>query len=150
MISLKLSGLGAPPRPPLSFHVWIKRSETNKMCKSDQFASVTKRCRLSWLTNSALVYEPKSGGWGRVAGPARWGLGTWNPNKLWRSSSIFYLCHWHITPYRNTLSRLIRSFINRKSITVKGIILFQNTAPSCRGILRPPTGLRVNHSSHSR
>jgi hypothetical protein len=30
---------------------------------------VTKRCRLSWLTNSALVYEPKCGGrgWG-VAG----------------------------------------------------------------------------------
>jgi hypothetical protein len=25
---------------------------------------VTKRCRLSWLTNSALVYEPKRGGRG--------------------------------------------------------------------------------------
>jgi hypothetical protein len=25
---------------------------------------VTKRCRLSWLTNSALVYEPKCGGRG--------------------------------------------------------------------------------------
>jgi hypothetical protein len=25
---------------------------------------VTKRCRLSWLTNSALVYEPKCGGMG--------------------------------------------------------------------------------------
>jgi hypothetical protein len=24
---------------------------------------VTKRCHLSWLTNSALVYEPKCGGW---------------------------------------------------------------------------------------
>ncbi len=24
----------------------------------------TKRCRLSWLTNSALVYEPKCGGYG--------------------------------------------------------------------------------------
>ncbi len=29
---------------------------------------VTKRCRLSWLTNSALVYEPKCGGGGEVAG----------------------------------------------------------------------------------
>jgi hypothetical protein len=29
---------------------------------------VTKRCRLSWLTNSALVYEPKCGGGGGVAG----------------------------------------------------------------------------------
>jgi hypothetical protein len=26
--------------------------------------TITKRCRLSWLTNSALVYEPKSGGIG--------------------------------------------------------------------------------------
>ena len=25
---------------------------------------VTKRCRLSWLTNNALVYEPKCGGGG--------------------------------------------------------------------------------------
>ncbi len=29
---------------------------------------VTKRCRLSWLTNGALVYEPKCGGMGGVAG----------------------------------------------------------------------------------
>jgi hypothetical protein len=29
---------------------------------------VTKRCRLSWLNNSALVYEPKCGGRGVVAG----------------------------------------------------------------------------------
>ncbi len=29
---------------------------------------VTQRCRLSWLTNSALVYEPKCGGKGGVAG----------------------------------------------------------------------------------
>ncbi len=30
---------------------------------------VTKRCRLSWVTNSALVYEPECEGKGRVAGP---------------------------------------------------------------------------------
>jgi hypothetical protein len=29
---------------------------------------VTKGCRLSWLTNSALVYEPKCRGGGGVAG----------------------------------------------------------------------------------
>ncbi len=29
---------------------------------------VTKRCRISWLTNSALVYEPKCGRRGEVAG----------------------------------------------------------------------------------
>ncbi len=44
-------------------------------CKREPFLikelqqGVTKKCRLSWLTNSALVYEPKCGGWGRVAGP---------------------------------------------------------------------------------
>ncbi len=27
-----------------------------------------KKCRLSWLTNSALVYEPKCGGRGGFAG----------------------------------------------------------------------------------
>jgi hypothetical protein len=29
---------------------------------------VTKRCCLSWLTNSALVYEPKRGGRGELQG----------------------------------------------------------------------------------
>jgi hypothetical protein len=29
---------------------------------------VTKKCRLSWLTNSAVVYEPKCWGRGGVAG----------------------------------------------------------------------------------
>jgi hypothetical protein len=37
--------------------------------KERQQQGVTKRCRLSWLTNSALVYEPKCGGRGEgVAG----------------------------------------------------------------------------------
>jgi hypothetical protein len=46
---------------------------------------VTNRCRLSWLTNSALVYEPKCGR--GVSQP----MYTWSPNKLWRSNSIFNL-----------------------------------------------------------
>jgi hypothetical protein len=33
-----------------------------------QHQGVTKKCRLSWLTNSALVYEPKWGGAG-LRGP---------------------------------------------------------------------------------
>ncbi len=34
---------------------------------------VTKRCRLSWLTNSARVYEPKSGGRGKgLQGRSQW------------------------------------------------------------------------------
>jgi hypothetical protein len=58
--------------------------------KSSQ--GVTKICRLSWLTNSALVYEPKCGGRGRVAGtqPMSTALHR-SPNKLWISNSIFNL-----------------------------------------------------------
>ncbi len=43
---------------------------------------VTKRCRLSLMTNSALAYEPKC----RVS--ANENSCTRSPNKLWRSNSI--------------------------------------------------------------
>ncbi len=33
---------------------------------------VTKRCRPSWLTNSALVHEPKCGGRGALRGLSQW------------------------------------------------------------------------------
>ncbi len=52
---------------------------------------VTKRCRLSWPTNSALVYEPKCGGGGggvAVSQPMSTALHR-SPNKLWRSNCIF-------------------------------------------------------------
>ena len=53
---------------------------------------ITKRCRLSWLTNSALVYEPIcTGGGGALRGISQWVklcTITWSPNKLWRSKSI--------------------------------------------------------------
>ncbi len=59
---------------------------------------VTKRCRLSWLTNSALVYDPKCGGGRELWGLSQWvQLCTWSPNKLWRSNSIFNLCLWVTT-----------------------------------------------------
>jgi hypothetical protein len=47
---------------------------------------VTKRCRLSLLTNSALVYELKCGGkGGGVAGPQPMSTAVhMEPNKLWR------------------------------------------------------------------
>ncbi len=54
---------------------------------------VKKRCRLSWLTNSALVYEPKCGGGGgdAISKPMSIQLCTRRPNKVWRSNSIFNL-----------------------------------------------------------
>ena len=48
---------------------------------------VKERCRLSWLSNSALAYEPKCGGGVQVI--SQWiQLCTWSPNKLWRYNSI--------------------------------------------------------------
>ena len=62
---------------------------------------VTKRCRLSWLTNSVLVYEPKCGG-GESCGASAISTAVHRSlKKLWRSNSIFNLwwprkfCHWH-------------------------------------------------------
>ncbi len=62
--------------------------------KGGQTASsvgVTKRCRLSWLTNC----ESKCGGmWGCQVSACEQSCAhhvTWSPNKLWRSNSIFNL-----------------------------------------------------------
>ncbi len=54
---------------------------------------VTKRCRLSWLTKSALVYESICGGKGGVAGSQPMSTAVHRClNNLWRSNSIFDLC----------------------------------------------------------
>jgi hypothetical protein len=54
---------------------------------------VTKRCRLSWLTNSDLVYEPKCEGAGGCGVSANEYTAVHrSPKKLWRSNSIFNLC----------------------------------------------------------
>ncbi len=62
---------------------------------SSKFRGVIKRCCLSWLTNSALVYESKCGGMGSCGVSANEYSCvhhvTWSPNKLWRSNSIFNL-----------------------------------------------------------
>ncbi len=54
---------------------------------------VTKRCSLSWLTNRALVFEPKCGGGGSWVESANEYSSAVHrsPNKLWRSNSIFNL-----------------------------------------------------------
>jgi hypothetical protein len=53
-----------------------------------------KRCRLYWLTNSALVYEPKCGGRGGVAESQPMSTAVHSsPNKLWRSTVTPYLSY---------------------------------------------------------
>jgi hypothetical protein len=64
---------------------------------------VTKRCRLSLLTNSALVNEPKfgGGGGGGVAGSQPNSTVVHRSlNKLWRSNSIFNLCLQAFLPHK--------------------------------------------------
>jgi hypothetical protein len=57
MCSAALSPVHHPPPNPLTkFTVW------GGMLGCVQ--GITKRCRLSWLTKSSLVYEPKCGLWG--------------------------------------------------------------------------------------
>jgi hypothetical protein len=70
----------APSPPPHPSHAVINGSH-----------GVTKRC-LPWLTNSALVFEPKCGGRGKlqVSQPMSTSMKR-SPNKLWRSNSIFNL-----------------------------------------------------------
>ncbi len=55
---------------------------------------VTERCRLSWLPNSALVYEPKCGGKG-VAGSRPMSTAVHMETaqiNFWRFNSILNLC----------------------------------------------------------
>ncbi len=47
------------------FYMWIYCSSTNLCsvhCATALCQGITKRCRLSWLTNSAVAFEPKCGG----------------------------------------------------------------------------------------
>ncbi len=59
--------------------------------ESNLLRGLQKRCRLSWLTNSALVYEPKKyRGRRSVTGSQPMSTAVHrSPNKLWGSNSIF-------------------------------------------------------------
>ncbi len=53
---------------------------------------LTKRCCLSWPTNSALVFEPNCGGMGELRGLSQWVQLHWSLNKLWRSTVSSMFC----------------------------------------------------------
>ncbi len=80
-------------QPPQSPNMTVKLPCTLVRCHESAIngnsRGVTKTYRQSWLTNSALVYEPKCGGRGRVAGSQPMCTAVHrSPNKLWRSNSI--------------------------------------------------------------
>ncbi len=77
------------------YFFWLAHFEKLIWTGSQRTSSLAYRgsgheiCQLSWLTNSALLYEPRCGG---GCGVSAVQLYTWSPNKLWRSNSIFNLC----------------------------------------------------------
>jgi hypothetical protein len=71
----------------------LQQEQKTRKGKGVTQRGVTKKCRLSLLTNGALVYEPKCGG----GGGFRRQLYTWSPYKLWRSNSISNLWGRHIS-----------------------------------------------------
>ncbi len=56
----------------LKYKVYIKGIAQLEKRVKYWYQGVTNRCRRSWLTNSALVYEPKSGGRGELRGISQW------------------------------------------------------------------------------
>jgi len=105
---------------PKNYHLyWIVEMLCNvylsTLFKYMQPLGVTKRCRLSWLTNGALVYEPKCGGRGRVAGsrPMSTAVHVEEP-KLWGSLTAYltYACNTKKCSKRHPFSSSLISFTN--------------------------------------
>ncbi len=57
-----------PPEAKFTIRLRIKSKFNWPVGYVTYVQGVTKRCRLTWLTNGALVYEPKCGGRGGVEG----------------------------------------------------------------------------------
>jgi hypothetical protein len=80
-----------------SSSAWLLSDQNSPPSRDTPHQGVTRRCRLSLLTNSTLIYQSKRGGMGRGCGVSANEYSyahhvTWSPNKLWRSNSIFNLC----------------------------------------------------------
>jgi hypothetical protein len=76
---------------------------------------------LSWLTNTALVYEPKCGGGGVAESQPLSTAVHRSPNKLWRSNSIFNL--WH----RSFIRPLIMETVVSSCTSVDSMVTLYNT-----------------------
>ncbi len=81
---------------PALFSMVFKPTVYSNFIAGEAQVLPTKRCRLSWLTNSALIYESQCGGEGGGCGVSANEYScahhvTWSPNKL-RGST-------HVSPY---------------------------------------------------
>ncbi len=100
---------------------------------------VTKRCRLSLLTNSALVYESRCGE-GGLWGLSQWVCTalahhvTWRPNKLWRSTSTFTLWHEQTVQSFENLLLLLLYFTRWNAARVP---VFSSIKHTLRSLLQP-------------
>ncbi len=107
---------------------------------------VRKRCRLSLLTNSALVYESQCRGMGSYGVSANeYSCAhhvTWSPNKLWRSTSIFNLWFWLKTirhrKFRKSLGRPDPDLLAQSVIMCKYLQWCPGTRPSTACPPPPP------------
>ncbi len=88
---------------------------------------VTKRCRLSWLTNSALVCEPKWGGRGGFAGSQPMSIG------LYTGAQIIF---GDLTPYLTYGGGAFREKI------------YIEESPSCRPLSLPETHTKRLATQH--
>jgi hypothetical protein len=82
-------------------HATKRFANWNGHCTGDnRVTPLTKRCRLSLLTNSALLIRVQTRGRGEVAGSQPMSTAvhhvTWSPNNLCISTSIFNLC-WRVS-----------------------------------------------------
>ncbi len=105
-----LSPHHAPAHPP---------SETQPRLRVALPHLLTKRCRLSWLTNSALIYEPKCGG---CAGSRLMSTAvqcTWSPNKFWKNNSIFNLWLGSIAYWHGNCLKIVCTWRKRKYVEEK-------------------------------
>jgi hypothetical protein len=79
---------------PFLFSMVFKPTVYSNFIAGEAQVLPTKRCRLSWLNNSALIYESQLRGEGGGCGVSANEYScahhvTWSPNKLWRSTCIF-------------------------------------------------------------
>ncbi len=109
---------------------------------------ITKRRRLSWLTNSALAYEPKKmrGIGGGVAGSHSQPMKTWKQLYTWIQINFGDL---HVTPYLNYSSAHVRGrgwgSVSRGDGKVRyGGVGVQYTVNSVQFLLLPAARAEIN------